>query len=102
MPGAPREYTGAFERGAFDQAAAALWRIIADLSRQIEDARPWELLKRNDLAPLKAHLHRWLTELHRLAYWLEPLLPTASKRILDVLAQSPLTAAAPLFPRLNR
>ena len=101
-PRAPRDYGTAFERCAFDQAAAALWRTIADVSRRIEAVKPWELLKSRDHNALHEHLYRWLTELHRLAYWLAPLLPSTSSTILDILRQVPLQASQPLFPRMTR
>ena len=101
-PAGPGDYLAAFERGQFDKAAAALWRVVDDLNQQIETARPWELLKAPDHSPLRAHLRHWLTELHRLAYWLAPLLPTTSTRILDTLRQTPLRASEPLFPRLAK
>ena len=100
-PHAPADYLTALGRCEFDKAASALWRIVNDLNRQIETARPWELLKSDDLGELAEHLRRWLTELHRLAYWLAPLLPGTSERILKSLSQSPLRAADPLFPRLT-
>ncbi len=98
---APAGYLTAFDRYEFDKAASALWQIVADLNRQIETAKPWELLKANRPSQLKQHLHRWLIELHRLAYWLAPLLPGTSERILENLSQPPLKAADPLFPRLQ-
>ena len=100
-PGAPKDYLAALVRYEFDKAAAALWQLVADLNRRIETLRPWELLKSDDRKRLKEHLHRWLAELHRLAYWLEPLLPRTSERILHILSQSPPKAAECLFPRLT-
>ena len=93
------QYFAAFDRYEFDKAAAALWQIVNDLNRQIETAKPWKLLKANDPSQLKQHLCCWLIELHRLAYWLAPLLPGTSERILQSLSQSPLKVAEPLFPR---
>ena len=101
-PTGPGDYLAAFEQGQFDKAAAVLWRVIDDLNRQIETARPWELLKAPDPDPLRRRLRRWLTELHRLAYWLAPLLPAASERILNILSQTPLRTGEPLFPRLAK
>ena len=100
-PFPPPDYLAAFTRHEFNKAAAFLWRTVDDLNRQIETAQPWKLLTASDPGPLREHLHRWLTELRRLAYWLGPLLPDASERILRTVSQRPVKASKPLFPRLG-
>lgn len=100
-PDAPADYLAAFDRYEFNKAASALWQIVDSLNRRIETARPWELLKAGERSPLRERLHGWLTVLHHLAYWLEPLLPSTSERIMEALSRSPLKAGAPLFPRLS-
>ena len=101
---APEGYLAAMEGLRFDLALQSLWRVVDDLNRQVEQVKPWELLKRPDLAPLHGHLRRWTSQLLRLAYWLGPLLPETSQRIGQQL-QRPLAPTAshpkaPLFPRL--
>ena len=74
--------------------------IVDDLNRCIETAKPWELLNGSNLQQLNEQLRSWLVELHRLAYWLKPLLPSTSEKIIKSLSQSPVKACEPLFPRL--
>ncbi len=101
VPDEPKDYLAALKRYEFDKAIAALWSIITELNRQIELAKPWELLKTRDLNPLRTYLHRWIGELYRLAYWLEPLLPNTSARILEILSQPLARNKNQLFPRLG-
>jgi len=100
-PDAPPPYLAALEAYQFDRAVAALWQIIDDLNRQIETVRPWELFKPAGLGRLKEHLCCWLGELHRLAHWLQPLLPGTSDRIHNLLAGPTIQAGPALFPRLG-
>jgi methionyl-tRNA synthetase len=99
---APKGYHSAFERYEFDKAVASLWAVIDRVNQDIETTRPWELLKENRLSPLKEHLDRWLTELHRIAYWLTPFLPETSDRITKLLSADEIRPAAPIFPRLDQ
>ena len=102
IPDAPADYLNAFNHYEFDKATSVLWQIVTELNRDIEAVRPWELLKKDDFGKLRERLSCWLIELHRLAYWLKPLLPGTSKRILQNLSQSPLKSAEPLFPRRDK
>ena len=100
-PEPPQGYVEALQRYEFDRAVSALWSIIEGVNRDIEAARPWELLKADDADRLRGHLRRWLGELHRIAHWLEPLLPETSARILAALSAPQIRPAGPLFPRLR-
>ncbi len=101
VPDGPKDYLTALDRYEFDKATAVLWNIITDLNRQIELAKPWELLKRKDLGCLRERLHHWIGELYRLAYWLGPLLPTTSSRILEIFSHPEPRITSQLFPRLR-
>ena len=98
-PDPPQGYAEALKRYEFDAAATALRAAITELNRQIEAAKPWELLKRPDRPGLVDHLRRWLRELYRVGYWLEPLLPDASARIIRALRQPVIRRSEPVFPR---
>ncbi len=100
-PEPPDGYLRAFAGYEFGKAVSALWSIVDRLNREIEAARPWELLNGGDRGRLSEHLRRWLGELHRIGYWLEPLLPETSGRIARVLSHSPIRQPGPLFPRLD-
>ena len=71
-----------------------LWQPLSALNREIEEVRPWEIED-----GLEAHLDRWLGQLHRVAHWLKPFLPTAADRIEAALAGSDVGVVRNLFPR---
>ena len=99
VPQPPKDYRAALEQYEFDKAVAVLWRGIADLNRGIDRVKPWELLKANDSTTLRGYLSRWIGELYRLAYWLGPLLPATSAKIIEILSQLQVKPATQLFPR---
>ena len=98
-PEAPQGYHEELAARRFDAAAACLWDVVSALNRDIDHARPWEALKGNDPHALRTHLSRWLSDLHRVAYWLRPLLPDAGQGLLDALSQVPICSCKPMFPR---
>ena len=97
---APPGYHEAVQGYRFDSALSSLWDIVSELNREVDRARPWEDLKGGRTEPLRKHLTRWLTELHRLAHWLQPFLPATSQAILQALTQDTARARKPLFPRM--
>jgi methionyl-tRNA synthetase len=101
MPRPPEGYVEAFNAYRFDAATATLWQVISRLNRDIERVRPWKALKSGEPTSLKEPLSRWLHELHKLGYWLAPLLPKASGRILQALLQGPIRTQEALFPRIE-
>ena len=101
VPQPPQSYRDAFETFSLNRAADALWTLITAVNRDIDRAKPWQALKTSDRSSLPEHLARWLAELHRIAYWLQPLLPKAAGRIIAALSARPVRAAPPLFPRVK-
>ena len=98
-PAAPEGYIAAFEGYAFDEAAGALRAPVDAVNRAIEATRPWELLRRGERAAAAGLVQRWVLELWPVAWWLEPLLPSAAGRVRDALRQ--LRGDGPaLFPAL--
>jgi len=101
IPVAPDGYHESLGKYRYEDALDALWDIVTNLNRQIEDERPWEALKQGNTAGLKRQLREWLTDLRRVAYWLQPFLPASAGAILRIISSNPITATPPLFPRAN-
>lgn len=101
IPSAPPGYHEAMRRYELDKAIESLWAIVADLNRQIELARPWEAIKARQCDDVRPTIAAWLVTLHQIGYWLQPFLPTASERILQILSVRPIQSSAPLFPRVE-
>ena len=100
-PAAPEAYSQALQRHESDKALEALWQIVTRLNRDIDSARPWEAIKAGEDRMLKGRLTEWLGELHRVGYWLRPLLPDAGEKVLDAIASRPIRSCEPLFPRVK-
>ncbi len=97
---APAALVEAIDGYEFDKALSALWSTIAAVNRDIEQQRPWELLRESDHARLHGLLSKWLCEVWTLATWLEPFLPATSRAIVDRLFSGAVAKSPPLFPRL--
>ena len=98
-PEAPQGYHEALGDYRFDSALSCLWDVVSSLNRDIDRIKPWGGLKEGDSQTVREHLSRWLRDLHRVAYWLQPLLPNAAGKILEVLSEDSIRARQPLFPR---
>lgn len=101
-PAAPEGFQEALDAYRTDIALQVLWSVVNQLNQKIDQTRPWELVTRQETGPLRDLLTGWLSDIHRVAYWVAPFLPATSKRLLTLLQQCPLTASPPLFPRVGR
>ena len=99
-PEAPDGYHEHLERFRFDLLAGGLWRELARLNREIADERPWDGLKGGDSRAVVERLREWAERLYAVAYWLSPLLPTTSSRIVGAFTATEIRRIGPLFPRL--
>lgn len=101
---------------AFHRGLDALWLVIGDANRYVDEQAPWAL-KKTDPARMATVLYVLAETIRHVALLTQPYMPTASARILDLLAvpadqrdfsalASPLVAGTPLpvpqgvFPRL--
>jgi methionyl-tRNA synthetase len=97
-PAPPAAYSQSFRAYEFGRALRSLWELVDGLNRDIERVRPWENSgsRRENVT---ASVHRWLAELHRIAFWLSPFLPDTSRRIAAMITRDPVVHCEPLFPR---
>ncbi|MBI4032160.1 methionine--tRNA ligase [Candidatus Berkelbacteria bacterium] len=88
----------AIESLKLDEGLKAVIQIARDANRDLELAKPWELLKTQDdrRETLEAVLTKAYRQLETIAVGLAPYLPTTSERILEQLRSG---SPAPLFPR---
>jgi methionyl-tRNA synthetase len=101
IPDPPDGFEKALARHEFDRSLDYLWEVIGQVNREVEIERPWELLTEGNQEALNRLLDRWLTELHRIVYWLQPFLPEAAERVLKGLERDPIRAFGSLFPRIR-
>lgn len=105
------------DQQAVHQALSAIWQVVADANRYFAGQEPWALRK-TDPARMATVLYVTAEVLRQIAILAQPIMPTASGRLLDLLAipqdarsfaslgergrlepGTPLPTAAPIFPR---
>ncbi|MBV9685890.1 MAG: methionine--tRNA ligase, partial [Alphaproteobacteria bacterium] len=101
---------------AFHLALEAIWRVVGEANRYVDEQAPWALA-RTDPARMRAVLYTLAETLRHLAILVQPFVPGAAGKLLDqlsvsagardfaALAKAPLTAGTALpqpegvFPR---
>ncbi|MGQ9370298.1 methionine--tRNA ligase [Azospirillum sp. A39] len=87
-----------FREQAFHRALDAIWRVVDDANRYIDEQAPWAL-KKTDPARMATVLYVLAETIRHLAIMTQPVMPDASARILDQLGQG---ADARGFDRLGQ
>jgi methionyl-tRNA synthetase len=72
------------DRQAFHKALDAIWRVVGEANRYVDEMAPWSLRK-TDMARLGTVLYVLAETIRRLALLTQPFMPQASARILDLL-----------------
>jgi len=82
-----------------DEALASIWQRIDALNRDLELAKPWDVLKSGGAEVVRPQVANWLRSVVGIALCLESFLPETSVRILNHVRERPLKSCLPLFPR---
>jgi methionyl-tRNA synthetase len=88
---------------AFHLALEAIWRLVGDANRYVDEAAPWAL-RRSDPARMDTVLYVLAEAIRHLAILAQPFVPGSASRLLDQLAVPPeardfaALATAPLQP----
>jgi methionyl-tRNA synthetase len=96
----PSGVSAALEAFRFGDALKAIWDRVGELNREIDRARPWDLLKGTPGTDLKLLLSRWTADLRSVARGLAPFLPGTAARIEERFSGRDRRIGEPLFPRL--
>jgi len=70
---------------AFHRALDALWQVIGDANRYVDEQAPWTL-RRTDPARMGTVLHVLAETIRHLAILAQPVMPQSCARLLDQLA----------------
>jgi methionyl-tRNA synthetase len=70
---------------AFHLALEAIWRIVGEANRYVDEQAPWAL-SRSDPARMGTVLYTLAETLRHLAILVQPFMPDASRKLLDQLA----------------
>jgi methionyl-tRNA synthetase len=99
VPDPPSGFHDAARAFRFDQALATLWDGVAQINREVSEARPWDHVRAGRVDAARGDLSQWVERLASLAYWLAPFLPSTARAIRGAVSQSPIRKCGPLFPR---
>jgi methionyl-tRNA synthetase len=97
---APEKVRTALDGFDFRRAAAAVWSIVEEANRYVEQVRPWELAKAGHDADLDAVLATLVHACRVVGEHLTPFLPDAASRIAARCGPDELPSPDPLFPRI--
>jgi methionyl-tRNA synthetase len=73
------------EQQAFHRGLEAIWQIVGDANRYVDEQAPWTL-RRTDPARMATVLYALAETLRHLGVLLQPFMPGSSGRLLDQLA----------------
>jgi len=73
------------EQQAFHRALDALWQVIGEANRYVDEQKPWSL-KKTDPARMATVLHVLTEVIRHLAVLAQPFMPDSCGRMLDLLA----------------
>ncbi len=97
----PQDLSAALDGFDFAGALRTIWLRIGELNREIDAARPWDLLKRQKAERLSEHLLAWIACVREISIVLRPFLPCTARRIETSFSKSRVKKSQPLFPRLT-
>jgi methionyl-tRNA synthetase len=96
--GALDEARAAMERQAIHRMLEAIWQVVAEANRYVDTQAPWSLAK-SDQERMASVLYVLAEVIRHIATLVQPVMPTASGKILDQLA---VPAEARTFAALGR
>jgi methionyl-tRNA synthetase len=70
---------------AFHMALEAIWRVVAEANRYVDEQAPW-VLRRSDPMRMKTVLYTLAETIRHLAILVQPFVPGAAAKLLDQLA----------------
>lgn len=83
----------------FNDLHSAAFEQINSLNFEINTVKPWELLKLSNTEELQLYLSKWISQLHHIAYILEPIIPDGAKRLEQAIKDRNIQISQ-LYPRL--
>ncbi len=84
----------------FDRALDEIWEQVRGLNQYIDEEKPWEVAKNNDMDHLREVLAYQVSCLLEIADLLEPFLPDASAKIKGIFKEGLVTPLdGTLFPK---
>ncbi|MFA6475502.1 MAG: methionine--tRNA ligase [Patescibacteria group bacterium] len=84
----------------FNEALEAIWKIVRQANKMVDDEKPWELFTKSNPEKLSLVLAKLVVLVQDIGLALEPFLPDTAKSIQEHFAQDHIKKMPPLFPRI--
>jgi len=85
----------------FKGALDSIWTLISYSNKLIENTKPWELFKNNDLEKLSSFLYSLLDGIRIISIMLSPFMPSFSRDVLQSLGVKEKGIDSLIFGKLN-
>ena len=85
----------------FSGALEGVWDIIKLANKYIEDSKPWNLAKADNIVELKAFILALVDVIRNVEHALAPFMPGTAALIREQLGQEKIKKGKPLFPRID-
>lgn len=97
---AMRNFSQLFGNVQFAQALESLWELVRALNKYVDSQAPWALHKQGNMERLATVMYILLAAMRKVALCLWPVMPAASRRMLEQLGQ-PVEEGLPPVPNLD-
>lgn len=87
----------ALDEYKFNEALQAIWVLIADTDKKINEVKPWTLTG----SELETVLEILVKRVQEIGFNLRPFLPETAENILSHFSKEKITAIEPIFPRIK-
>ncbi|HAH21990.1 MAG: methionine--tRNA ligase [Omnitrophica WOR_2 bacterium GWF2_43_52] len=91
----------ALEAVDFTAGLDALWLVISEANKFIEDTKPWNLLKENKTEELNSFIMLLVSVIRNVSRALTNFMPQSAKSISEQFASNIIKKGVPLFPRIE-
>src|SRR3989339_1173343 len=91
----------ALEAVDFTARLDALWLVISEANKFIEDTKPWNLLKENKTEELNSFIMLLVSVIRNVSRALTNFMPQSAKSISEQFASNIIKKGVPLFPRIE-
>jgi methionyl-tRNA synthetase len=85
----------------FSSALERIWEVIGLANKHVEEVKPWNLAKENDIEELREFICLLIKALRAVATDLGPFMPSTAESIQQQLGQDKINKGKPLFPRID-
>ncbi|MBU3959093.1 MAG: class I tRNA ligase family protein, partial [Candidatus Omnitrophica bacterium] len=85
----------------FNLALDKIWELINMANKYIEDTKPWNLVKKENIDALQQFICILVDAIRKISHAISPFMPQTAKSILEQIGKDVIRKGKPLFPRID-